>query len=291
MRTYCILTAVIAGLSTGEFVSARAEVIATNRTLPGVTIYSEFRAEPPTRLFVAEVDLTHPKVRVHVARGGRDPDGKGPWQTQLKPPTVVASREHYDLVVNGDFFRARGIKDAEGTNSRYRQAIWSSVLGPAESGGSVWSTSTNPLPCLVVHKDRKVSIDLLTTPPRDAREVVAGNTMLVENGAMVPHRNQVRHPRTAVGLNAAGTKLIVLVVDGRKPGRAVGMSYDELAAELIRLGCHQALNLDGGGSSVMALKEAGKKQLRILNEPTDGHERAVANVLGITVHRRWFLGF
>jgi len=43
------------------------------------------------------------------------------------------------------------------------------------------------------------------------------------------------------------------------------------------------LNLDGGGSSVLAVREAGTGQMKILNEPTDGRERAVADVLGITV--------
>ena len=74
-----------------------------------------------------------------------------------------------------------------------------------------------------------------------------------------------------------------MVVDGRKPKTAVGMSFDELAAECVRLGCRQALNLDGGGSSLLAVRDAVTGQFHILNQPTDGHERPVANVLGITI--------
>jgi len=47
-------------------------------------------------------------------------------------------------------------------------------------------------------------------------------------------------------------------VDGRKPGVAIGMNYDELAREMLRLGCDEALNLDGGGSSVMAIRESAR---------------------------------
>ena len=108
--------------------------------------------------------------------------------------------------------------------------------------------------------------------------------MLLENGVPVLHTNKLRHPRTAVGLDAKGTRLVLLVVDGRKPGVAVGMSYDELAHELLRLGCSRARNLDGGGSSVMALRDEAPATFRLLNEPTDGRERAVANALGITVN-------
>jgi exopolysaccharide biosynthesis protein len=113
--------------------------------------------------------------------------------------------------------------------------------------------------------------------------VVAGNVLLVQDGKLVTHTNRVRHPRTAVGLDAHGTKLTILVVDGRKPGVAAGMSLDELAAELMRLGCRQALNLDGGGSSLMAVRDPATGSYRILNEPTDGRERAVANALGISL--------
>ena len=63
------------------------------------------------------------------------------------------------------------------------------------------------------------------------------------------------------------------------------MNYDELAAEMIRLGCKDALNLDGGGSSVMAVRDPAKNEFRILNQPTDGRERAVANVLGISIRK------
>ena len=107
----------------------------------------------------------------------------------------------------------------------------------------------------------------------------------VKAGVMVPHEAKVRHPRTVAGLDATGKKLIILLVDGRKPGVALGMNYDELAKEMIRLGCRDALNLDGGGSSVMAVRDVATGQMKMLNEPTDGHERAVADVLGISVDR------
>ena len=254
---------------------------ATNSPFPGVVCYAERREDPPTHLFVAEVDLTDSNVHVRVSPGGPDPDGPGRWQTTLMTPTQVATREGFDLVVNGDFFDARGVRDAEGTNSRYRGDLWAAVNGPAVTDGKVWSTPTNPRPCLVVHKDRQVRIEMLANPTADDWEVVAGNTLLVQDGKVVPHENKARHPRTAVGLKAGGTHLVLLVVDGRKPGVAVGMSYDELAAELLRLGCRQALNLDGGGSSVMAIRDGPGGTLRILNEPSDGHERPVANVLGV----------
>ena len=262
---------------------AWGEISVTNHPFSGIAYYSETRPQPPTRLFVAEIDLTNPKVRLRVSPGGPDPDGPGPWQTTLMSPTRIAAREHMDLVINGDFFRARGVTDAEGTNSAFQAENWSAVGGPAATDGKVWATSPNPRPCLVIHKNREVTMEMLGRPNPDDWEVVAGNTMLIAAGVSVPHTNQVRHPRTAVGLDATRTRLVLLVVDGRKPGIAVGMNYDELAAEMIRLGCREAINLDGGGSSVMAIRDPITAEFHILNEPTDGRERAVANVLGVSV--------
>ncbi|TAK92966.1 MAG: phosphodiester glycosidase family protein [Verrucomicrobia bacterium] len=264
-------------------VVARADTSETNQPFHGVTYRFEARTNPPTRLFIAEIDLTNPEVRLRVSPAGTDPDGDGHWQTTLMQPTRIAAREGFDLVVNGDFFHARGVKDAEGTNSTYHADVWAEVLGPAMSEGRTWATSTNERPALIVHEDRTVSIENISQPREGSREIIAGNTMLVENSQVIPHQSKTRHPRTAAGLDARKSKLILLVVDGRKPGVAVGMSYDELAQELLRLGCHTAFNLDGGGSSVMAIRNPATREYRILNQPTDGHERPVANVLGVIV--------
>jgi hypothetical protein len=253
-------------------------------SFPGIVCHIETRQQPPMRLFVAEVDLTDPRLHIRVAPGGPDPDGPGKWQTILMQPTKIAARERFDLVVNGDFFDARGIRDAEGTNSKFTSDIWAAVEGPAVTDGNVWSSSTSSnRPCLVVHQDKKVDIEMLVRAGPGDWEVLAGNVMLVKDGVIVPHRSKTRNPRTAVGLDARNTKLVILVVDGRRPGVSVGMTYPEMAAEMLRLGCRQAFNLDGGGSSVMAVRSPDTGQMRILNTPSDGHERAVANALGISV--------
>ncbi|RYG34910.1 phosphodiester glycosidase family protein, partial [bacterium] len=79
---------------------------------------------------------------------------------------------------------------------------------------------------------------------------------------------QKRHPRSAVGRTAAGD-LIFFAVDGRT-NVSVGMSLPELATKMARLGCVEAINLDGGGSTALSLFGAA------LNRPSDGRERNVA---------------
>ena len=95
-----------------------------------------------------------------------------------------------------------------------------------------------------------------------------------------------RHPRTAVGWSADQRRLVLAVVDGRQPGYSAGMTLRELAATMRDLGATEALNLDGGGSSAMAIavRDArGATSVRVVNRPSDKEgERPVANVLAVT---------
>jgi exopolysaccharide biosynthesis protein len=61
------------------------------------------------------------------------------------------------------------------------------------------------------------------------------------------------------------------------------MTLHELSIEMIRLGCYIAINLDGGGSSTMVYRDPNTHFLKVVNSPSDTRERAVAEVLGITV--------
>jgi hypothetical protein len=91
---------------------------------------------------------------------------------------------------------------------------------------------------------------------------IGGGPVLVHNGRLRITNNEERmfmgkavddrHPRTAMGYTK-DNKLIILVVQGRFPGIAEGASLNHLANILLTLGCVEALNLDGGGSSCMLI--------------------------------------
>lgn len=105
------------------------------------------------------------------------------------------------------------------------------------------------------------------------RTAVGAGRILVENGRMpnVGPPDQPRHPRSMIGWNT--DFMFFVVVDGRQPGLSIGMTYPELAALARQYGCKNAIELDGGGSST--LWAVG----RILNSPSDGNVRAIANGL------------
>jgi hypothetical protein len=117
-----------------------------------------------------------------------------------------------------------------------------------------------------------------------ATEVVGGGPELLHHGEPVgdlevaerPSFAAARNPRTAVGFDATTRRLWLLVVDGRQAPYSVGMTLPELAGLLQAFGVTEAINLDGGGSSVMVVGGHAR------NRPSDATgERPVANALAL----------
>ncbi len=118
---------------------------------------------------------------------------------------------------------------------------------------------------------------------RQVEEAVAGGPWLVRNGKSVQVEEhdqggfnrttftERRHPRTAIGRTAQG-EIIWLTVDGRQ-SHSQGASLPELAQIMVRYGAVEAINLDGGGSTTLVVRNL------IINSPSDGPERPVANML------------
>lgn len=131
--------------------------------------------------------------------------------------------------------------------------------------GAVLRISTASLPVLI-----------------SARTALSGGPLLVRNGKRQKIRSSPedpyefssmleRHPRTAFGWSKQWYFLVQ--VDGRQRDLSVGMTLDELSAYLVKLGCEEAVNLDGGGSSSLWFEG------QVRNNPCDGYERTLANSL------------
>jgi len=157
----------------------------------GVQFFSEMRTNPPTRLFVAEVDLTNPSVELRVSAAGPIPMARASGRPRSCSQRRLPRGKDLTWSSTATFFIARGVNDAEGTNSGYRANIcrsWKARRSPTET---TWSTSTNARPCLVVHTNHAVTIENLTQPPPDAWEVIGGNTILVKGGKAVAQTGKV----------------------------------------------------------------------------------------------------
>lgn len=122
----------------------------------------------------------------------------------------------------------------------------------------------------------EIEVIPMSTPPYTTREdwkklehIVGGTPVLISNRDLVEDYSSEqtldsflinKHPRTAVGIRENG-EWVFVVVDGRFHGFFGGMAIKELAELMLMLGCTDALNLDGGGSSTIVLERT------VINEP------------------------
>ncbi|WP_458411831.1 S-layer homology domain-containing protein [Schinkia sp. CFF1] len=146
---------------------------------------------------------------------------------------------------------------------------WSDKLANVQVGDSV---------------DLKVSLGDVW---QDAQYVIGTGPQLVKNGQVSISMDESQafaktlQPRTAIAMNQAGDKVFLLTVDGRQNGYSNGATLREVANYLISLGAYNAINLDGGGSTAMAVRELGNFQPKLVNSPSEGTERKVSSVLQV----------
>jgi len=101
------------------------------------------------------------------------------------------------------------------------------------------------------------------------KTAIGGGPVLLQDGAVKITNNEElkfagkaisdKHPRTAVGYTA-NNELILFVCEGRFKGRADGLTLTEMATLMQQIGCVEALNLDGGGSSCLLVN--GKETIK-----------------------------
>jgi len=128
-----------------------------------------------------------------------------------------------------------------------------------------------------------VELTLSTTPDyKDIQTAVGGGGMLLVEGEIPENYSHTiggTQPRSAVGIDQTGKILTLVAVDGRR-SEATGMTMKQLGKLMADLGCYHAMNLDGGGSTLMTARQSNGKQ-KVLNKPSDGSKRAVTNSIGL----------
>ena len=134
-----------------------------------------------------------------------------------------------------------------------------------------WPYAFEEMPVVAKGKDTVPSIyDLKNIEWKwwKMRTAVGGGPVLIYDGKiritnkeeqLFPDPKNDYHPRTAMGYTRDG-QLIVLAIQGRTPGVAAGATLEQEARILLSLGCYEALNLDGGGSSCLLVN--GKETIR-----------------------------
>jgi len=176
--------------------------------------------------------------------------------------------------INGGFFDEKGSVTYFEMND--------TVINRNVSKKNKWGKPKNLINgVIVLNKDKTISIDYAKQEQfyessKDEKTVLVVGPMLISNSksAKLPNLKFVkkRHPRTC--LCTTDSSIVFLTIDGRSES-AQGMNLHEAQDFLLKLNCVDAINLDGGGSTTMYIKNKG-----IVNHPSDTKgERHVANGL------------
>ncbi|HEX6812784.1 MAG TPA: phosphodiester glycosidase family protein [Planctomycetota bacterium] len=219
----------------------------------------------PQYVAVLEVDPRAAGVRVELAGAGVPTAARFP--AGLDETSDLARRGGAFAAINGGFFS----KELQSLGAFRIAGQDLGVPDPARRAALVLEAGLVKL-----RRDPKAEF-------AGASDVLAAGPMLVVDGAIpaAPKWNPERHPRSAIGTTADGRVLLV-AIDGRAQ-QAAGMTLDELAETMLALGCEDALNLDGGGSTTLWCQ--GAPGHGVLNHPCDDKrfdaagERKVANAV------------
>jgi hypothetical protein len=247
----------------------------------GVRYWQEVTDQPrPMRMHFIEVDLSQTSARLE-ARIAPDPDGgDGPAEAKLVNPIELATEPGVIAAVNTNAFGA--LPDANGKRPKgWYPSMPVTIAGWARHNSINQSPPQRGFGNFWIDANGRAHVD--KDAGDNALDAAAGFNIILNDGRTVGGVDKVLHPRTAIGVDQTGSKVWLLVVDGRQPGYSEGATCHELAGIFQRLGAWDALNLDGGGSSIMLMRDPNG-QLKLVNRPSGFTLRPLPTMLLLRSH-------
>ena len=196
-------------------------------------------------------------------------------------PTSLISKEHQALAsINGSFYNMQ-----EGSSVCYF-GKGKEVIDTTETDLFVRCTGA-----IYVHKKKARilpwSKEIETKYKQKKGATLASGPLLMQDGEEIKNDendsfNTTKHPRSAI-FTTKDKKTVFITVDGRRKGNATGVSITELTHLIRILGGHDALNLDGGGSTTLWMESAPENG--VLNSPSNNGkfdhkgERKIPNII------------
>ncbi|HKK93958.1 MAG TPA: phosphodiester glycosidase family protein, partial [Longimicrobiales bacterium] len=252
------------------------DTVRTETVGPGVhyhRVRSVESVERPLAIHLLEVERSVCEVGLAVGV----PADVGAGEGGFARVSDIAAEYPGDVVaaVNGDFFSAAGYPvGAEVGPVGVRSSSASAAL-VVRDYREPWIGRTG----VDVDSERLSGPEWSLDGPRPV-QVVGGLPELLDVGLRVgdlevsarPGFAAARHPRTGIGFD--DERIWIVAVDGRRDGYSAGMTLPELTRVFEALGVEEALNLDGGGSTVMIV---GGQVVSRPSDPTG--ERSVVNAL------------
>ncbi len=226
------------------------------------------------KAFAIEIDLSNPNVGL-LASYQNYMNNLAPtptWGMQTVRDQAAAAENYYKNVQHQENFEVVG-----GINCDFFNMQTGAPLGSLVMNGKVYNDTKNSYFAIL---DDGTAVIGSGKIPENAKEVVGGSVILVENGIINPNikGNKDKFPRTSIGIKADGS-VVLVTADGRQAPSSCGQTFEENAQQMLSLGCVTALQVDGGGSATIVSQHEGETSLSVRNSPSDGTERIVSSAL------------
>lgn len=273
----------------------------------GITHIIRIETRPRNLLIhIVKVDLTAPGIRFKLTSPG------GKRETIRQTTLEFLKQQHAQIAINAHFFVPFPSPDTEASLVGFAAAdgaVYSAFETPMQSYAIVTNApalNIDPVNhAAIVHRDPAFDDGKHILEKVAIGNALAGSAQIVTDGARtVPRYADEQNPgalltpggpnhysnakswydvlqaRSAIGLSQDGRTLFLFTVDVR--GGSAGMSVGEVADMLLREGAYNAINLDGGGSTTLAIEDPVSHNPRIVNFSSDNpNGRSVASSLAI----------
>ncbi|PSB02473.1 hypothetical protein C7B64_13080 [Merismopedia glauca CCAP 1448/3] len=241
----------------------------------------------PVSIHIVEIKLKAPGIKIVVTPS---PGKRSPHEIQARTTSEFLQEFNLQLAINANFFYPFREKTPWDYYPKTVDGV--NLVGLAISNKQIYSQSQPKFPALCFSPENKAQIVDNGQCPSGTVEAIAGNQILIDRGRPVTAFSSASfynqpYPRTAVATNRSGDKLWLFVVDGKQPFYSEGVTIPELTQILLQPGIDRAVNLDGGGSTTLAV--ATPTGSRLLNSPIQNklpmQERPIGNHLGFRALR------
>jgi hypothetical protein len=301
------------------FAAPRTPIQSTEQPYAGITLIRRSVTQPDlpraVNMKILQIDLTAPGIRFKLSPPA------GSLEVVTQTTLDFLTQEGAQLAVNVHFYLPVGPSETNLIGLAVSNGnIYSAFEAPAQSYAIVdYAPAINIDPenhARVVHPDRSFADGKHVLETTRLWNAVSGSAQLVTDGVKtIPVYKDAAHPegtltpgnhysndppqgpnlgswydvpnpRTAIGLSRDNQTLIILTADGRGAGGSWGLTGNEMADIMINdYGVYNALNLDGGGSTTLAMKDPATGAPAIINVPSDFPPRPVGSSLAIFAAR------
>jgi hypothetical protein len=251
--------------------------------ISGLSFFAGKTAEPETEFWALRADLSSPHIAVKVGAGAPEKD---------YPPGVVPATFVSSFVRSGGLYAGINVTPFDRVSGKEGEDR--GIIGIAVADGALIAGPHPGFDAIVFYADGRAAVVdqagfspaalAAALPSERILHAAGGFHAVLRGGALTARTGETaaRHPRSAAGLSEDGFVLYLLVIDGRRRGSR-GATEGETAVLLRSLGASEGINVDGGGSTAMAIRRDGA--VVVVNTPVHGgipgRERAVGICLGI----------